>query len=256
MFWFQRTTAIHAGDNLIHFIVEKVSPISLIIFTIATYLATGSVWPIVILLIGSVTIGRLSRWFNSYLLSQMWHCNVSLFFDRERKTHCRWIWRDRTCIDIYTFCLINKATAVPLNMPEILLEQTRSTSVAIILDLPQSIIEHNLRERMHAPSSNFVTVFYTRLMVTFGLFIQDTIAALTLIERWYAEMNVPVIKISQINEKLDHDKTTGNIQWTQHSIDVLLQTIERAIEERRSPSTIKDFLIPWKITRKPHLCLQ
>jgi len=97
----------------------------------------------------------------------------------------------------------------------------------------------------------------TRLMVTFQLFIRDTIAALILIERWYAEMNVPVIKVSQINEKLDHDKTTGNIQWTQHSIDVLLQSIERAIEERRSSSsTINEFLIPWKVVRKPHLCLQ
>ncbi|CAF4831566.1 unnamed protein product [Rotaria sp. Silwood1] len=70
-------------------------------------------------------------------------------------------------------------------------------------------------------------------------------------------MNVPVIKRSQIKDKLDHDEATGNIRWTQHSIDVLLQVIKQAAEQRRSPlPTIDQSLIPWRITRDRMLVVE
>ncbi|CAF3827131.1 unnamed protein product [Rotaria sp. Silwood1] len=141
-------------------------------------------------------------------------------------------------------------------MPEILTEQTRSTSIALLFDLPQTVIKRNLRARIQATNATFTNIFFTRLILSFEFFIRESVNALTFLERWYTNMNVPVIKRSQIKDKLDHDEATGNIRWTQHSIDVLLQVIKQAAEQRRSPlPTIDQSLIPWRIVRQTHLCL-
>ncbi|CAF5067182.1 unnamed protein product [Rotaria sp. Silwood1] len=125
------------------------------------------------------------------------------------------------------------------------------------MDVPRNIIDQNLRARLTAPTTTASMLFFTRLLVWFSPFVQNTLAALEFLERWYTIMNVPMIKISQLKEKLDHDTTTGNIQWTQHSIDVLVEAIKRAIEQRGPlRSTIDQSLIPWQIARKSHLYLE
>ncbi|CAF3147470.1 unnamed protein product [Rotaria sp. Silwood2] len=122
------------------------------------------------------------------------------------------------------------------------------------MDVPRNLIEKNLRARLTAPTTTAAMRFFTRLMVWFSIFVQNILAALEFLEQWYAIMNVPVIKISQLQDKLDHDTTTGNIQWTQHSIDVIVEAIKRAIEQRGPlHSTIDKSLIPWQIARKSNL---
>jgi hypothetical protein len=67
-------------------------------------------------------------------------------------------------------------------------------------------------------------------------------------------MNVPVIKISQLRDKLDNDTTTGEIQWSKHSIKVLIETIEQTIEQRKPPCvTIDESLIPWQTVQNSRL---
>jgi len=70
------------------------------------------------------------------------------------------------------------------------------------------------------------------------------------VERWYTKMNIPVIKISQLGKKLDRDATTGDIEWKKHSISILLEAIEQAIQRRQAPpSTMDELLMPWQIVR-------
>jgi hypothetical protein len=139
-------------------------------------------------------------------------------------------------------------------MSSLLLEQTHTTSVAIILDVPQNIISKHLRTRINAPTTSFSFALVTRLMLFAQLPIRASIAGLTLVERWYQKMNVPMIKISQIRDKLDHDTNTGEIQWSKHSISVLLETIEQTIQQRGpSASTIDESLMPWQIVQNSRL---
>jgi hypothetical protein len=252
--WCRRTTAVSASDNITHIFVGNISPLSVIVFTLTVHFLVGSVWPVILLFIGCLTISRLCRWINSHILSKMWLYNVFLLSHRQRRSNCQWVWRDRTCLDIYAYCLLNKATSVPSNMPAILLEQTNTTSVAIILDVSRNLIEKHLRKRIHAPTSSRSFAFATRLILFFDFSIQASITALTLLERWYQKMNVPLIKISQLNDKLDHDATTGDIQWSKRSISVLFEAIQQAMEQRapRSP-TIDDSLMPWQLAQNSRL---
>lgn len=252
--WYHRTTAISASDNVTNILMGYISPFSVLIFTLIVYLFMGTVWLVVLLFVGCFAISRLCRWLNSHILSKMWLYNVFLFNHREKTSSCQWVWRDRTCIDVYAYCLLNKATAVPLNMGSILLEQTRTTSVAIILDVPQHIIEKHLRKRVRAPTTSWSFAVVTQLILLIQLPITASIAALKLVERWYTKMNVPVIKISELRDQLDSDETIGDIHWNERSINILLGTIERAIVQREPPSsTIDELLMPWQIERNSRL---
>ncbi len=99
--WYRRTTAISASDNVTHILTDHISPLSLLVFTLTVHFLMGTIWPVVILFIGCLTISRLCRWINSHILSKLWLYNIFLFSHRERKSDCRWILRDRTCLDIY-----------------------------------------------------------------------------------------------------------------------------------------------------------
>jgi hypothetical protein len=252
--WYRRTTAIIASDTVTPIIMEHIDPLSVLVFTLTIHFLLGTVWPIILLLIVCLTVIRLCRWFNSHILSKMWLYNVFLFSHRQIGSSCQWVWRDRTCLDIYAYCLLDKATSVPSNMGSILLEETHATSVAIILDTPKHIIEKHLRTRMNASTTPRSMAIVTRLLLLTHYPIRSSIAALTLVERWYQKMNVPVIKMSQLYNTLDHDKTTGDIEWSKRSINVLLKTIERAIEQRGPPSsTIDESLMPWQIEKNSRL---
>ncbi|CAF4336685.1 unnamed protein product, partial [Adineta steineri] len=83
---------------------------------------------------------------------------------------------------------------------------------------------------------------------------RSSINALKFVERWYQKMNVPVIKISQLRDKLDYDLKTGDIQWNKHSINVLQKAIDEAIEKRGLPSaTVDESLIPWQTVQNSRL---
>ncbi|CAF0865581.1 unnamed protein product [Rotaria sordida] len=108
---------------------------------------------------------------------------------------------------------------------------------------------------MSSPKSSFSMALITRLMLYLEFPVRASIVALTLVERWYSHMKMPVIKISQIDHQLDHDPITGDIQWNQQSIKILLENIERVIQKRELPSSIiDDSLIPWQTERTMHLC--
>lgn len=244
--WYRRRTVIGASDQVTHLFVEHITPLWILVFSLVSHFLIGTVWPIIILLITFLSIGRLCRWINSHILSKMWLYNVFLFTHRQKKSSASWIWRDRTCVDAYTYCLLDKATSVPSNMRSILLEQTNTTRAAIILDVSEGIIKKHLKTRMNAPTASRAFAFVTRLILLTKLPIRGSIAALPLIERWYRWMNVPVIKISELREKLDCDAQTGEIEWSKQSIDVLLKTVNEAIQQRGPPVlTIDDSLIPW-----------
>ncbi|CAF1322284.1 unnamed protein product [Adineta steineri] len=252
--WYRQKTAISASDTVTNFFMRYISPISVLIFTLITYFFTGTVWAVVILFIICLTIGRFFRWLNSHILSKMWLYNVSLLKDQQNQSNYTWIWRDRTCVDIYTYCIMNNSTSVPLNTSQILLEQTHTTSVAVILDVPEHIIKTHLRKRMTASTTSLSFAVATRLILWTKIPVQSSINALKLIEQWYQRMNIPVIKISQLRNKLDCDSITGDIQWSKHSINVFHKTIEEAIEKRGLPSsTIDDLLMPWQTIQNSRL---
>ena len=254
--WLRQTTAIIASDNVTQIMMEYLSPFSVVCATVMIYWMFGSAWPVIAALIVCFSVCRACRWLNSRILSKMWLCNVSLFFDRQKKTNCRWIWRDRTCVDVYTYCLLNRATAVSGDFQSILLDQTRETSVAIILDRPRQIIEEHLRRRIASPATPRSFAFVTWLILHTELPIRASTAALELVERWYSHSKVPVIKISDIDAQLHHDSSTGDIQWNAHSIGVLLQQIEQAVEKReRSTPTADSTFLPWTNRQNSHLYL-
>jgi energy-coupling factor transporter ATP-binding protein EcfA2 len=252
--WYCRTTAISASDLVTNILMERIGPISVLASAIIVDFLMGTVWPIVLLFVGCLTIGRLYRWFSSHMLSKVWLYSVFNFSHRQKTTNYRWVWRDRTCLDAYAFCLLEKATAVPSNMGSVLLEETNATSVALILDVPPHIVEKHLRTRIYAPTTPRLFAFVTRLVLLTGFIIKKSVAVVRVIERWYAKMNVPVIKNSELLDKLDYDGTTGNIVWSTHSISVLLETIERAIAQRGPPSTVSDeSFMPWQIEKNSRL---
>lgn len=254
--WLRRTTAIIASDNVTQIMMEHLSPFSVLCVTGMIYWIFSSAWPVIAAFIVCFSVCRACRWLNSHILSKMWLCNVSLFFDRQKKTNCRWIWRDRTCVDVFTYCLLNRATAVSEDFPSILLDQTRETSVAIILDRPRQIIEEHLRRRITSPTTPRSFAFITWLILHTELPIRASAAALELVERWYSHSKVPVIKISDLDAQLDHDSSTGDIQWNEHSIAVLLKQIERTIEKRELPPPMMDStFLPWTNRRNSHLYL-
>ncbi|CAF0837420.1 unnamed protein product [Adineta steineri] len=254
MSWYRQKPAFAARDNVTSFFMAYISPISVLIFTLINHYLTGTVWPVIILFLIFLAIGRFFLWFNSTMLSKMWFYNVSYFNDQQNRSNRTWIWRDRTCLDVYTYALMDNYTSVPLNMRQILLEETHTTSVAIILDVPEHIIKTHLRRRMNAPTTTFWMAFATRLILLFKIPIRSSINALKLVERWYQKMNVPVIKISQLRDKLDYDLKTGDIQWNKHSINVLQKAIDEAIEKRGLPSaTVDESLIPWQTVQNSRL---
>ncbi|CAF2943061.1 unnamed protein product [Rotaria sp. Silwood2] len=79
--------------------------------------------------------------------------------------------------------------------------------------------------------------------------IQTTFQALNFIEEWYYAFNIPLIKISQLYPELDKDKETQEILWTKHSIDILLNAIEKVIENKQ-PIT-EEQLISQKQLKEP-----
>jgi hypothetical protein len=254
--WLRRKTAIVASDNVTQIMMEHLSPFSVLMITGLVYWMFGSAWPIIVAFIVCFSLCRVCRWLNSRILSKMWLCNVSLFFNRQRKTNCRWIWRDRTCVDVYTYCLLNRATAVSEDFPSILLDQTRETSVAIILDRPRQIIEEHLRRRIASPTTSRLFAVATWLILHTKLPVRASTAALEIVERWYSNSKVPVLKISDIDAQLDHDANTGDINWNDHSVEVLLKHIERAIEKHESPALKTDStFLPWTNRRSTHLYL-
>ncbi|CAF2987511.1 unnamed protein product [Rotaria sp. Silwood2] len=177
-----------------------------------------------------------------------------LLFKSSKKNDCHWTWCDRTCVDIYTYCLLNQAKAVPSNLPTIILEQSHQTSVAVILDRPRHLIEQHLKKRMSSPKISLSFTLCSRLLLYIDLPVRASIAALKLVERWYLNLKIPVIKISQIDHQLDHDPMTGDIQWNKHSIETLFKHIEQVIQQREFPSsTIDDLFIPWQTERNLRL---
>lgn len=245
--WYRRRTAISASDKITHRFINHINPLAFLMFSLTVHFLFDTVWPILLLFIICLAIGRLCRWLNSHILSKMWLYNVFLFTQRQKKSNARWIWRDRTCVDAYTYCLLDKVASVPSDMSSLLLDQTNTTSVAIILDVSEQMIMKHLRTRMNAPTSSRSFAIATRLILAFRIPIRGSIAALPLIEQWYRKMNVPVIKISQLRDRLDYDTRTGEIQWSKQSINVLLETIEQAIQQRGPPIlTIDEPLMPWQ----------
>jgi hypothetical protein len=118
------------------------------------------------------------------------------------------------------------------------------------MDVPQHIIEKHLKTRMNASTTSPSFAFVTWLILLTQLPIQSSIAALALFERWYQRMSVPVIKISQLRDKFDNDTTTGEIQWSKHSIKVLIETIE----QRKPPCvTLDESLMPWQTVQNSRL---
>ncbi|CAF0847181.1 unnamed protein product [Adineta steineri] len=252
--WYRQKPAITGNDKVTSLFMVYISPISILIFTLISHYFAGTVWPVIILFIICLAIGRFFRWLKSTMLSKMWFYNVSLFNDQQNRSNCTWIWRDRTCLDVYAYALMANSPSVPLNMGQILLEETHTTSVAIILDVPEHIIKTNLRRRMNAPTTTFWMAFATRLILLSKISIRTTTNALKLVERWYQKMNVPVIKISQLRDKLDYDSKTGDIQWSKHSMNVLQKAIDEAIEKRGLPcATIDESLIPWQTVQNSRL---
>ncbi|CAF3407453.1 unnamed protein product [Rotaria socialis] len=252
--WFQLTTAISASDNATQFMMEKISPTSVLICYFIVYLLFESVWPLFIVFIVGFSICRICRWLVSHILSKMWLYNVDLFENCQKRSNHRWVWRDRTCVDIYSYCILNQATAVPSNLPKIIMNQTCATTVAILLDHPRYIIESHLRERASSATVSFSTRLATRLILCFDVPIRSAIDGLKLLERWYSHLKTPVIKISQINNQLDHDPITNDIQWSEHSIEVLLKNIEELIRTcEPSSSNIDDSHIPWQTARNSRL---
>jgi hypothetical protein len=251
--WYQRNTAINLYDDMTHELIDTLTPFSVIVFTFIVYFITGTVWPVVLLVICTFVICRCRRWFESHICSKAWRWNVFLFFHRQLKSDCQWIWRDGTCVNTYGYCMSRNAISVPLNMPEILLQETHTISIAIMLDIPQYLTDKHLRTRLHTSTSRS-HVITTRLMLWSQSFRQASMGHLPFVERWYTKMNIPMIKISQLSEKLDHDAATGDIEWNKHSISVLLEAIEQAIQQRRLPcSKIDESLMPWQIARDSRL---
>lgn len=253
--WFQKKTVILANDNVTQYVMERLHPLLLFALTMISYWIFDSLWPMQIVMIGIFSICRLLRWINSQILSKLWLYNVSLFYDRQRNSNCLWLWRDRTCIDVYTFCLLDRATAVPSDLPKVILDQANETSIAIILDRPRHLIEQHLKQRMNSPTTSRSFAIATWLILYIGLPIRYSMDALQLVERFYLHLGIPVIKISDIDSQLEHDTITGDIEWNPTSMTTLLITIQKTIQKRDRPivKTIDESFLPWQNQRGHHL---
>ncbi|CAF4350506.1 unnamed protein product, partial [Rotaria sp. Silwood2] len=128
-------------------------------------------------------------------------------------------------------------------------DQTVKTSVAIIVDTPKKVIYQHLGARICGQQSTKRTRFITKLLIKIPFMIQTTFQALNFIEEWYYAFNIPLIKISQLYPELDKDKETQEILWTKHSIDILLNAIEKVIENKQ-PIT-EEQLISQKQLKEP-----
>jgi hypothetical protein len=59
-------------------------------------------------------------------------------------------------------------------MPEILLQQTHTTSVAVILDIPLYLIEKYLRARIHASTTSRSHRVATQILLLIGSILRGT----------------------------------------------------------------------------------
>ncbi|CAF3917406.1 unnamed protein product, partial [Rotaria sp. Silwood1] len=163
----------------------------------------------------------------------------------------RWVWYDRNCVDIYGFCCLDQPLIVPKDFLDILVDQTVTTNVAIIIDTPKNLIYQHLAARICGQQSTNRMRFVTKLLILIPYMVETTLQTLDFIGQWYNAFNIPVIKISQIYPKLDKDEETQEILWTKHSIDILLNTIEDKIKNKQ-PTTDQQLILQEQL-KKPWL---
>lgn len=253
--WFRRKTVIIASDNVTQWLMENLDPLSIGMSILVSFWLFASLWPSMVLFLVAFSLCRLCRWLNGQILSKLWTYNSSLFYGRQKKATSPWIWRDRTCVDIYTYCLLNRATAVPSDLPSVLKDQTTETSIGIILDRPRHVIEQHLKRRINSSPSRSLAIV-TWLILHLRIPLSSSMDALKLVERFYSHLGIPVIKLSEFESQLDHDESDGDIQWSERSIKILLTIIEEAIKARPSSSmTLDEFWLPWQCRRQSHLYL-
>ncbi|CAF1144091.1 unnamed protein product [Didymodactylos carnosus] len=120
-----------------------------------------------------------------------------------------WIFLDRNCIDVYGFCCIDQPNSVPNDFLSVLIQQTNEISVGIIMDTP-----------------------HDTLLLKIPFMINQTLDALPAIEQWYKAFNVPVIRMSKLYDKFDMNSFNGEVLWTERSIQILLEEIDKQIKER------------------------
>jgi hypothetical protein len=197
----------------------------------------------------------------SHLLSKLWNYYSNHYIKSKEEVHhlldindnrsdIHWTWFDRNCVDIYAFCCIDQPTVVPKDFVDILISQTTDTNVAIIMDTPRKIICQHLAARFCGQYASNRVRLVTKLLIKIPFMIETTLKALQYVEEWYDAFNVPVIKVSQLYERLDKDSETQEIIWTKNSVDILLKEIEKSIAHKQpiteaQEQVQKQLLLPW-----------
>ncbi|CAF1415682.1 unnamed protein product [Didymodactylos carnosus] len=172
--------------------------------------------------------------FCNHLLSKLWNYNVNnhrRLSIMKNNSDPHWIFLDRNCIDVYGFCCIDQPNSVPNDFLSVLIQQTNEISVGIIMDTPHDTVCKHLAARLCPNSTKLVRVI-TKLLLKIPFMINQTLDALPAIEQWYKAFNVPVIRMSKLYDKFDMNSFNGEVLWTERSIQILLEEIDKQIKER------------------------
>jgi hypothetical protein len=249
------------GASAKHWIVRVTLQLALL----AVVWRQFSFLPVVLLLLclcGSFSFPPLVRLFHGLTVSAVWNFERLQHKRVQRLASLReaddgsssssrvveWLWLDRCTVDAYSLCVLMGDVKVGADFWPILQQQTQQVGCGIWMDTSVDLICQHHRARAKQASSRLLKLLCLLLANVPRIWL-PTVRAVQSVEDWYAQHDIPFIKLSEWRaaRSLDLrglDDVGGEMVWNSHNLHLLLCDVQQRIA-RTSPVGRSIQPTPW-----------